>query len=127
MATQLEILAQKFRTEILGPNAYNEEKSYSSVNKNALSDGDVKGKGEYENSIGSSVDVQNRIDNIGRNKYNNENGYSSINKNALSDGDEFGKGQIDDTSQVGSLTDIKTRTDVVAKNKFNSSKGYPDF
>jgi hypothetical protein len=121
MATQLEILAQKFRTEILGPNIYNEQKFYSSTNKNALSDGDVKGKGELDNSIGSSVDVQNRIDNVGRNRFNN----SSINKDALSDGDEKGKGELD--GKVGSLTDIKSRTDVVARNKYNPSKGYPDF
>ena len=46
MATQLEILAEKYRNEILGPNAYSEKKFYSSTNKNALSDGDEKVKGK---------------------------------------------------------------------------------
>jgi hypothetical protein len=125
MATQLEIIAEKLRQEVISRNVYNGDKSYSSVNKNALSDGDEKGKGDVNGQVGSSVDIQNRIDNMGRNRYGVDNEYSSINKNALSDGDEFGKGESN--GQVGSLTDIKTRTDVVARNKYNDSKGYPDF
>jgi len=125
MATQLEIIAEKLRQEVISRNTYNGEKSYSSVNKNALSDGDEKGKGDVNGQVGSSVDIQNRIDNMGRNRYGVDNEYSSINKDALSDGDEFGKG--DSNGQVGSLTDIKTRIDVVARNKYNDSKGYPDF
>ena len=84
-----------------------------------------EGKGDVNGQVGSSVDIQNRIDNLGRNRYNNGNEYSSVSKDALSDGDEFGKGDVN--GQVGSLTDIKTRTDVVARNKYNDSKGYPDF
>ena len=103
------------------PNSF----EYSATNPNAISDGDEKGKGENGNDIGSSIDIQNRIDNVGRNRFNKENNYSSINKDALSDGDEKGKGELD--GKVGSLTDIKSRTDVVARNKYNSSKRYPDF
>lgn len=125
MATQLEILANKYRTEILGPNVYKDNNEYSSVNKNALSDGDDKGKGDVNGQVGSSVDIQNRIDNMGRNRYSIVNEYSSINKDALSDGDEMGKGDVN--GQVGSLTDIKTRIDVVGRNKFSEGKGYPDF
>ena len=125
MATQLEILAEKLRKEVISKNLYPTGNSYSSVNKNALSDGDEKGKGDVNGQVGSSVDIQNRIDNLGRNRYNNGNEYSSVSKDALSDGDEFGKGDVN--GQVGSLTDIKTRTDVVARNKYNDSKGYPDF
>jgi hypothetical protein len=125
MATQLEILAEKLRKEVISKNSYNSNNFYSSVNKNALSDGDEKGKGDVNGQVGSSIDIQNRIDNLGRNRYNGQNEYSSVNKDALSDGDELGKG--DNNGQVGSLTDIKTRTDVVARNKYNGSKGYPDF
>jgi hypothetical protein len=129
MATQLEILAEKYRKEVLGVNSYNDKNFYSSVNKNALSDGDLKGKGDVEGQVGSSVDIQNRIDNMSRNRYNNTNEYSMVNKNALSDGDEFGKGQIGDNGQVGSLTDIKTRNTVLGKNPTYGpdKKQYPDF
>ena len=89
------------------------------------SDGDERGKGENNGNIGSSVDIQNRIDNVGRNTYNNQNGYSMVHPNAMSDGDEKGKGEVD--GKVGSSIDIQTRTDVVARNKYNGSKGYPDF
>jgi hypothetical protein len=125
MATQLEILAEKYRQEVLGPNLYKQDKFYSSSNQNALSDGDEKGKGELNGSIGSQTDIQTRISNQGKNRYNNGNEYSSVNKDALSDGDELGKGENNGT--VGSITDIKTRTEVIAKNKFGETKRYPDF
>ena len=125
MATQLEILAEKLRKEVISKNSYNSSNGQSSVNKNALSDGDEKGKGDVNGQVGSSVDIQNRIDNLGRNRYNGQNEYSSLNKDAISDGDELGKGE--NNGQVGSLTDIQTRIDVVARNKYNGSKGYPDF
>jgi hypothetical protein len=125
MATQLEILAEKYRNEVIGKNPYNTNKGYSSVNKNALSDGDEKGKGELDGNIGSSVDIQNRIDNTGRNKYGAQNEYSSVNTNALSDGDEYGKGELD--GKVGSLTDINSRIDSTGRNKYGETKTYPDF
>jgi hypothetical protein len=127
MATQLEILAQKFRTEVLGPNIYKEDKGYSSNNKNALSDGDAKGKGELDGAIGSSVDIQNRIDNINRNRYNSNNGYSSTSKDAQSDGDEFGKGQVGENGTIGSSTDIQQRIALVGRNNYGSKNTYPDF
>lgn len=129
MATQLEILAEKYRKEVLGVNSYNDKNFYSSVNKNALSDGDLKGKGDVDGQIGSSVDIQNRIDNMSRNRFNNTNEYSMVNKDALSDGDEFGKGQVGDNGQVGSLTDINTRNAVLGKNSTYGpdKKQYPDF
>ena len=129
MATQLEILAEKYRKEVLGVNSYNDKNFYSSVNKNALSDGDTKGKGDVDGQVGSSVDIQNRMDNMARNRYASNNEYSMVNKDALSDGDEFGKGQVGDNGQVGSLTDIKTRTDLLGKNSTYGpgKKQYPDF
>ena len=129
MATQLEILAEKYRKEVLGVNSYNDKNFYSSVNKNALSDGDEKGKGDVNGQVGSSVDIQNRMDNMARNRYGSNNEYSMVNKDALSDGDEFGKGQVGDTGDVGSLTDIKTRIDLLGKNPTYGpgKKQYPDF
>lgn len=73
--TQLEIIAEKLRNETLARNSYTSNNFYSSVNKNALSDGDEKGKGELDGKIGSSVDIHNRIDNTGRNKFGENNKY----------------------------------------------------
>ena len=111
MATQLEILAEKLRKEVISKNSYNSSNGYSSINKNALSDGDERGKGDVNGQVGSSIDIQNRIANLGRNRYNNGNEYSSVNKDALSDGDELGKGtgSFLDTINGGSSVDILER------------------
>lgn len=124
MSTQLEEFSKQFRKELLVKNAYVEDKGYSSNHKNALSDGDEKGKGENAGNVGSLTDINTRKDNMGRNYYNDEIGYSSTHPNALSDGDEKGKGE---TNTIGSITDINRRTDNVARNQYNANKGYPDF
>jgi len=124
MATQLEIIAEKERQTHLSRNSYLEKNGYGVTHENALSDGDEKGKGE-NGTIGSSIDIQARVNSLAKNPYSVNNEYNSKNPNALSDGDEKGKGELD--GKVGTLTDIKSRTDVVARNKYNPSKGYPDF
>jgi hypothetical protein len=48
---------------------YNKSNEYSSINKNALSDGDEKGKGEKNNSIGSITDIKTRNEVVGKNKF----------------------------------------------------------
>ena len=60
MATQLETLADKFRQESIARNAYTTKGIYDSNHKNAISDGDEKGKAD----IGSSIDIQNRISSL---------------------------------------------------------------
>jgi hypothetical protein len=78
MATQLEILAQKYRNEVLGPNIYKEDKNYSSRHKNALSDGDEKGKGENNGSVGGKTDINKRTESITKNKYNESKKYPNF-------------------------------------------------
>ena len=90
MATQLELLAEKFRQEHVSRNVYNLEDRYGTEHKNTISDGDEKGK----NEIGSSVDIQSRTNNIVKNAYTSKNEYSREHKNAISDGDEKGKNEI---------------------------------
>ena len=72
MATQLEIIAQQQRLEHLSRNSYADNKAYSTTHENALSDWDEKGKGENVNSIGSSIDIQNRMASIARNTYSDK-------------------------------------------------------
>ena len=89
MATQLETLADKFRQESIARNIYTTKGIYDSNHKNAVSDGDEKGKAD----IGSSIDIQNRISNLTRNTYNENNGYGTNHPNAISEGDEKGKNE----------------------------------
>ncbi len=127
--TQLEVIAEKLRTQEVVINRYSEKNGYGTTNKNALSDGDELGKGQAGDTgtIGSLTDINTRIQVTSINKYNSENGYGITNPNAMSDGDKFGKGQIGDDGQIGSLTDINTRIQVINKNKFGESNKYPDF
>ena len=127
--TQLEVIAEKLRTQEVVINRYSEKNGYGITSKNALSDGDEIGKGQVGDTgtVGSLTDINTRIQIMATNKYNGENGYGVTNPNAMSDGDEFGKGQIGDNGQVGSLTDINTRIQVINKNKFGESNKYPDF
>ena len=127
--TQLEVIAEKLRTQEVVINRYSEKNGYGTTNKNALSDGDELGKGQAGDTgtIGSLTDINTRIQVTSINKYNSENGYGITNPNAMSDGDEFGKGQIGDNGQVVSLTDVNTRIQVINKNKFGETNKYPDF
>ena len=127
--TQLEVIAEKLRTQEVVINRYSEKNGYGITSKDAISDGDEYGKGQKGDNgeVGSITDINTRIQITATNKYNNENGYGITNPNAMSDGDEFGKGQIGDDGQVGSLTDINTRIQVINKNKFGESNKYPDF
>jgi hypothetical protein len=53
---QLTKIAEMQRNTLLAKNDYNTSKEYSAVNKDALSDGDEKGKGELNGAIGSATD-----------------------------------------------------------------------
>ena len=139
MATQLETIGEKERKTLMARNEYNYGDLYDSSNTGALSDGDDKGKGELNGSIGSKTDILgNSIGSPGRvgllaiNTYNNGFQYGVNNPNALSDGDEKGRGE-NASGQIGTKTDIlgnsvgPGRNDLLLKNKYDLSKTYPDF
>ena len=127
------------RLGLLAINTYNNGFQYGVNNPNALSDGDDKGKGELNGSIGSKTDILgNNIGSPGRvgllaiNTYNNGFQYGVNNPNALSDGDDKGRGE-NASGQIGTKTDIlgnsigPGRNDLLLKNKYDLSKTYPDF
>jgi hypothetical protein len=128
------------RLGLLAKNIYDKSFQYSSINPNALSDGDEKGKGEFGGSIGSKTDIYgNAVGDPGRvgllaiNTYNSLFQYNTINPNALSDGDEKGRGDNSGYPLIGTKTDIfgnsigPGRIDLLAKNKYTTIKSYPDF
>lgn len=127
--TQLEVIAEQLRTQEIVINRYSEKNGYGLTSKDAISDGDERGKGQKNDhgDVGSLTDINTRTQLMNTNKYGKEFGYGLTNPNAISDGDEFGKGQKGDDGQVGSLTDINTRTLVINKNKFGEHNKYPDF
>ncbi len=127
MATELEKTGIQLRLEHLSKNHYTEIKPYNSDHLNALSNGDEKGKGEFNGQVGSLTDINTRTENLIKNEYKTKNPYNSDHLNALSNGDEKGKGEVN--GQVGSLTDINTRTENLIKNeKYGpNKKSYPDF
>ena len=67
--TKLEEHAEKIRQELITKNSYKTGNEYNSNNLNALSNGDDKGKGEYNGQVGSLKDINSRIENIKRNEY----------------------------------------------------------
>ena len=73
--TELEKLAEKYRTEHIARNAYNGTDLYGTTNKNALSDGDEKGKGENNGSVGSKTDILIRNESLASNRFKENNRY----------------------------------------------------
>ena len=69
-------VADKIRNQLLAKNNFASQKNeYGSTNKDALSDGDEKGKGELDGKVGSLTDIKSRTDVVARNKYNPSKGY----------------------------------------------------
>ena len=86
---------------------------YSSVNRDAVADGDDKGRGESSSgSIGTLTDINEREKLLAKNGYNENRFYSTVNRNDLSDGDEKGKGDI------GNKTDVEERSKLIAVNNY---------
>ena len=85
--TQLEVIAEKLRTQEVVINRYSEKNGYGITSKNALSDGDELGKGQVGDTgtVGSLTDINTRIQIMATNKYSGENGYGVTNPNAMSD------------------------------------------
>jgi hypothetical protein len=60
---------------VVAKNIYNSENQYSSINLNALSNGDDKGKGDVNGQVGSLTDINVRTEVVAKNKYNDAKGY----------------------------------------------------
>lgn len=63
------------RISLLAKNIYNNSFEYSSVNPNAISDGDEKGRGENNTSVGTKTDINERIVLRAKNKYGDNKQY----------------------------------------------------
>jgi|LakMenEpi03Aug12_release.lakeMendotaPanAssembly.Ray.scaffolds.fasta_scaffold31353_9 hypothetical protein len=72
---QLTKIAEAQRNALLAKNDYNTSKEYSAVNKDALSDGDEKGKGELNGSIGSATDKTEKTKLVVKNIFTPEKEY----------------------------------------------------
>ena len=59
MSTKLEELGEEFRKQNIVKNTYQEEKQYSGIHPNAISDGDNKGKGAGDGSNAESINTTN--------------------------------------------------------------------
>jgi len=75
--SRLETISTEFREKNLAKNSYSNNDDYNTAHENALSDGDVKGKGENNGAIGSSVDIQSRAKALAKNKFSPNNQYDS--------------------------------------------------
>ena len=75
--TQLEVIAEKLRTQEVVINRYSEKNGYGITSKNALSDGDELGKGQVGDTgtVGSLTDINTRIQVINKNKFGETNKY----------------------------------------------------
>lgn len=128
MPTKLEQIADMQRAQLITFNSYNEiaSNNYGVGHPNAISDGDVKGKGDPTGTgvAGDSVDIATRNSNIGTNKFKDANGqiYNAGHPAALSDGDEHGRGE--NNGSIGTQTDISTRDSNTSRNLFNENNQY---
>jgi len=74
--SKLEDISLQYRKREEARNTYNNNKEFNSAHPNALSDGDEKGKGENNGSIGSSTDIKERKNELTRNRYNRNREYN---------------------------------------------------
>lgn len=71
----LRDVADKEKKRLLSLNRYEPANEYSETNKDALSDGDERGKGFNNGSIGNSVDITSRINMLNKNIFSEANPY----------------------------------------------------
>lgn len=74
--SKLEEISLQYRKREEARNSYNKNKEFNAGHPNALSDGDEKGKGENNGSIGSSTDIKERKESQAKNKYNRNKEYN---------------------------------------------------
>lgn len=71
MATKLDEISGEFRKNNVSKNSYNENDNYNSSNKNAISDGDERGK-DGKDTVGGLTDIKSRKDLLNKNVIYNE-------------------------------------------------------
>lgn len=80
---ELSLIAEAERKKLFARNDYQQAKGYSSTSKNAMADGDDKGKGTgkyldvYNNDAGSGTDVIERKSEIKINEYQADKPYQA--------------------------------------------------
>jgi hypothetical protein len=67
--SRLEDMSAMFRNDNLTKSTYKKNDEYSISNKNALSDGDDKGKGELNGSVGSKTDIETQKKLLAKSKF----------------------------------------------------------
>ena len=77
--SKLENTGLIYRKEEIVKNIYGSGNEYNESNKNALSDGDEKGRGELKNSVGNLTDIKTRNSLLIKNKYKTGNEYNESN------------------------------------------------
>ncbi|MFW6219925.1 MAG: hypothetical protein ACOC33_03715 [bacterium] len=77
--SRLEESGEVYRKQQISKNIYDTNDDYNSGHPNAQSDGDAKGKGENNNQVGSSIDIQKRNELKTKNKFNTNNPYNDSN------------------------------------------------
>lgn len=68
--SRLEEISVQYRKREVVRNSYDKNDEFGSGHENALSDGDEKGKGEQDGSIGGKTDIEQRKIAATKNKYN---------------------------------------------------------
>ena len=68
--------SDEFRNREKARNEYTNNDEYLSGHPNALSDGDEKGKGQTDESVGGATDISKRNESAARNRYNKNNPYN---------------------------------------------------
>lgn len=61
--------SEEFRKNQVAKNTYDKEDEFGISHPNALSDGDDKGKGESDGTIGSKTDIENRRQMLTKNRF----------------------------------------------------------
>jgi len=74
--SQLSKISVDFRNREIARNDYQTGDPYNVSHGNAKSDGDEKGKGETNESIGGKTDIDKRNQSIAKNKYSRNNPYN---------------------------------------------------
>ena len=73
--SRLQEISKEYREREIKRNGYDLNDEYNVSHENALSDGDEKGKGEKNGSIGGATDIERRQRAAATNKYNRERPY----------------------------------------------------
>ncbi len=75
--SRLETVSKEFRDKNLAKNSYSNNDDYGVSHPNAVSDGDNKGKGENNGSVGSATDIEARSKSLTKNKFSPNKPYDS--------------------------------------------------